>query len=102
MAKRKISVELIDLRTIKPLDMATISQSIRKTHKCVLVEEGHIFTGICAEVGFQIMEHCFDDLDAPVARVAQRETPMPYSKTLEKETMPTVERIILTIEQTLA
>jgi pyruvate dehydrogenase E1 component beta subunit len=102
MAKRKVSVELIDLRTIRPLDMATIAQSIRKTHKCVLVEEGHIFTGICAEVGFQIMEHCFDSLDAPVARVAQRETPMPYSKALEKETMPTVQRILLTIEQTLA
>jgi pyruvate dehydrogenase E1 component beta subunit len=101
MAKRNISVEVIDLRTVKPLDIATIAQSIRKTHACVLVEEGHIFTGICAEVGFQIMEHCFNDLDAPLARVCQRETPMPYSKALEKETMPTVERILTTIEQVL-
>lgn len=101
MAKRNISVELIDLRTVKPLDIATIAQSIRKTHKCVLVEEGHVFTGICAEVGFQIMEHCFDALDAPIVRVCQRETPMPYSKALEKETMPTLERIIVAIEQTL-
>lgn len=102
MAKRNVSVELIDLRTIKPLDIVTIADSIRKTHKCVLVEEGHIFSGICAEVGFQINEHCFDDLDAPIARVCQRETPMPYSKTLEKETMPTVERIIVAMEQVLA
>jgi pyruvate dehydrogenase E1 component beta subunit len=101
MAKRNVSVELIDLRTIKPLDIATIAQSIRKTHKCVLVEEGHIFGGICAEVGFQIIEHCFNDLDAPLARVCQRETPMPYSKALEKETMPTMERIVAAIEQTL-
>jgi len=102
MAKRGIRVELIDLRTVKPLDIATIAKSVRKTHRCVLVEEGHIFAGICAEVGFQIMEHCFDDLDAPLIRVAQKETPMPYSKKLEKETMPTVDRIIRAIEKVLS
>lgn len=102
MAKKGINVEIIDLRTIKPLDITTIATSIRKTHACVLVEEGHIFSGICAEVGFQIMEHCFDDLDAPIVRVAQHETPMPYSKTLEKATMPTKERIIAALEQVLA
>lgn len=101
LAKKGISVELVDLRTIKPLDIATIAQSVRKTHACVLVEEGHIFSGICAEVGFQIMEHCFDDLDAPLVRVCQRETPMPYSKALEKETMPTKERIIAAVNQVL-
>jgi pyruvate dehydrogenase E1 component beta subunit len=102
LVKKGVSVELIDLRTIKPLDITTIAESVRKTHACVLVEEGHIFSGICAEVGFQIMEHCFDFLDAPIVRVAQRETPMPYSKALEKETMPTKERIIAAIEQVLA
>ena len=101
LAKKGISVELIDLRTIKPLDIATIADSVRKTHACVLVEEGHRFSGICAEVGFQIMEHCFEYLDAPLVRVTQRETPMPYSKTLEKETMPTKERIIAALEQVL-
>jgi pyruvate dehydrogenase E1 component beta subunit len=99
MAKRGVQVEVIDLRTIKPLDIATIADSVRKTHRCVLVEEGHIFAGICAEVGFQIMEHCFDYLDAPLVRVAQRETPMPYSKKLEKETIPTVARIIAALEE---
>jgi pyruvate dehydrogenase E1 component beta subunit len=102
LVKKGISVELIDLRTIKPLDMTTVAESVRKTHRCVLVEEGHIFAGICAEVGFEVMEHCFDDLDAPIVRVTQRETPMPYSKALEKETMPTKERIIAAIEQVLA
>ncbi len=102
LAKQGVSVEVVDLRTIKPLDITTLSASVKKTHKCVLVEEGHIYSGICAEVAFQIMEHCFDDLDAPLARVCQRETPMPYSKALEKETMPTKERIIAAIEQVLS
>lgn len=102
LAKKGISVEVIDLRTVKPLDITTVAASVKKTHKCVLVEEGHIYSGICAEVGFQIMEHCFDDLDAPLMRVCQRETPMPYSKALEKETMPTKERIITAVTQVLA
>jgi len=101
LAKQGIQVELIDLRTIKPLDITTVAASVRKTHRCVLVEEGHIFSGICAEVGFEIMEHCFDFLDAPLKRVCQRETPMPYSKVLEKETMPTKEKIIQAIMDTL-
>jgi pyruvate dehydrogenase E1 component beta subunit len=101
LAKQGISIEVVDLRTIKPLDIVTVAQSVKKTGRCVLVEEGHLFSGICAEVGFQIMEHCFDYLDAPLVRVAQRETPMPYSKTLEKETMPTQERIIAAIHTVL-
>jgi len=101
LAKKGISVELIDLRSIRPLDLPTITASVQKTHLCVLVEEGHIFAGICAEVGFQIQEHCFDFLDAPIKRVCQRETPMPYSKVLEKETMPTKERIIAAINELL-
>lgn len=102
MAKKGIQVEVIDLRTIKPLDIATIANSVRKTHRCVLVEEGHVFAGICAEIGFQIMEHCFEDLDAPLVRVAQRETPMPYSKKLEKETLPTVARIVQALEEVIS
>lgn len=101
LANQGIKVEVIDLRTIKPLDIATIAQSVRKTNKCVVVEEGHIFAGIAAEVAFQIQECCFDDLDAPLGRVAQKETPMPYSKVLEKETLPTAERIIAKVKQTL-
>ncbi len=101
MAKKGVSVELIDLRSIRPLDLATIADSVRKTHMCVLVEEGHFFSGICAEVGFQIQQHCFDFLDAPIERVCQRDTPMPYSKVLEKETMPTKERIVAAITKLL-
>jgi len=101
LESRGISCELIDLRTIKPLDITTVAESVRKTNYCCLVEEGHIFAGITAEVGFQIQQHCFDFLDAPVARICQRETPMPYSKYLEKDTLPTKERILQSIYHTL-
>lgn len=101
LAKKGVRAELIDLRTIKPLDIATIAASVRKTNHCLVVEEGHFFTGIASEIGFQIMEHCFDFLDAPVARVCQRETPMPYSKKLEVETLPTVPKILAAVHQTL-
>lgn len=101
LQKKGIKAELIDLRTIRPLDIATVAASVRKTNHCVLVEEGHYFAGITAEVGFEIMEHCFDYLDAPIERVCQRDTPMPYSKTLEKETMPTVPRILAAVLKSL-
>jgi len=101
LAKEGIQVEIIDLRTIKPLDIATVAQSIRKTHRCVLVEEGHVFAGIAAEIGFQIIEHCFDELDAPLKRVCQKETPMPYSKVLERETLPNPERIAAALRDVL-
>ncbi len=101
LAKRGIKAELIDLRTLRPLDIATIIESVQKTHRCVLVEEGHIYAGIAAEVGFQIMEHCFDFLDAPIERVCQLDTPMPYSKALESRTLPTVDRILTAVTKAL-
>lgn len=101
LAKKGIKAEVIDLRTVKPLDIATVAASVRKTNHAVLVEEGHIFAGIAAELGFQIMEHCFDYLDAPLIRVCQLETPMPYSKVLERETLPTVERVLAAVYQSI-
>ncbi len=101
LAKQGVSVEIIDLRTVKPLDIGTVAASVRKTHRCVLVEEGHIFSGISAELGFQIQQHCFDDLDAPLVRVCQKETPMPYSKHLERETLPNQERIVAALNEVL-
>ena len=101
LENKGIKAELIDLRTIKPLDIPTIVQSVRKTHFCVLVEEGHYFSGITSEVGFEIFQQCFDYLDAPPERVCQRETPMPYSKALEKETLPTVPRILAAVYKAL-
>ncbi|MCB1180996.1 MAG: pyruvate dehydrogenase complex E1 component subunit beta [Chlamydiia bacterium] len=99
--KKGISIELIDLRTIKPLDINLILHSLQKTNRCVIVEEGHYFGGIASEIGFELMEHGFDFLDAPIGRVCQRETPLPYSKVLEKESIPTVKRIMSQVEKTL-
>lgn len=101
LLKKGIRAEVIDLRTVKPLDIPTITASIRKTNRGVVVEEGHLFAGIAAEVVSQIMTHCFDDLDAPIARVCQMETPLPYSKVLEKESIPNVPRILQAVYQTL-
>ncbi len=101
MAKQGIRVELVDLRTIKPLDIATIAESVRKTNRCVVVEEGHRFAGICSEVCCQVMEHCFYDLDAPIERVSQLETPMPYSKTLEAKTLPNIDRVLAALKKVL-
>ena len=101
LADCSFSVELIDIRTIKPMDIATIVESIRKTKKAVVVEEGHSFSGIASEIGFLIMNHCFDFLDAPIVRVCQKETPMPYSKVLEYATLPNKERILDALEQVM-
>lgn len=101
LAKKGIRPEVIDLRTIKPLDIATVLTSIRKTNRAVIVEEGHLFGGIAAEAAFQIMEHAFDYLDAPIKRVCQAETPLPYSKVLEHASMPNTERIIAAVYQVL-
>lgn len=101
LAKNGISAELIDLRTVKPLDIATVAQSLRKTHFCLLVEEGHYFAGIAAEVGFQLQQQCFDFLDAPIERVCQKETPMPYAKALEAETLPNLPRIVAAAKRLL-
>lgn len=101
LAKEGIDIELIDLRTIKPLDVATLVGSVSRTHRCVVVEEGHYFAGIASEIGFTLQQFCFDLLDAPIGRVTQKETPMPYSKVLEAATLPTEERIMTCIKETL-
>ena len=101
MAKRGIKVEVIDLRTIKPLDVGLIATSVRKTGRAVVVEEGHYFAGIAAEVGAEIMQHCFDYLDAPIKRVCQMETPLPYSPLLEEWTIPNTKRILKALEEVL-
>ncbi len=87
------SVEIIDLRSIKPLDVETIITSVKKTSRAVVVEEGHLYSGIGAEVVAQLQIHCFDALDAPVVRVASTENPLPYSKNIEEQSLPNKKRI---------
>ena len=99
LAKSGISCEIVDPRTVKPLDIDLIVQSVRKTHRCVVVEECYQTGGIGAEVAAQLMQHCFDDLDAPVGRVTTSENPMPYAANLEHETLPKPHRIIAAVKQ---
>ncbi|EPP35680.1 transketolase, pyrimidine binding domain protein [Chlamydia ibidis] len=94
-----LSIEILDLRTIKPLDISGILSSVKKTGNCIIVEEGHYFSGISAEIIATIVEHGFDYLDHPPLRVCQKETPMPYNKTLEQATLPNINRILDTIEK---
>jgi pyruvate dehydrogenase E1 component beta subunit len=101
MAKKGVKVEVIDLRSIKPIDAGMIATSVRKTNRAVIVEEGHKFAGVASEVTAIIMEHCFDYLDAPVKRVCQLETPLPYSPPLEEWTIPNTKRIIKAIEEVI-
>ncbi|KAF5828329.1 pyruvate dehydrogenase E1 component beta subunit mitochondrial precursor [Dunaliella salina] len=89
-----ISCEVINLRSIKPLDRATILDSVRRTHRMVTVEEGWPQSGVGAEIAATVQEHAFDDLDAPIARVAGAEVPMPYAASLEKAALPQIEDVI--------
>ncbi|MDP7009284.1 MAG: alpha-ketoacid dehydrogenase subunit beta [Phycisphaerales bacterium] len=95
------SIELIDLRTISPIDMDTITNSVRKTGRCVVVHEAPKTAGLGAEIAAGIMEHCFLHLEAPVQRVCGFDTIMPYYK-LELEYLPDAERIGKAIHETLA
>jgi pyruvate dehydrogenase E1 component beta subunit len=94
LAKAGIEAEVIDLRTLRPMDTETIVASIRKTNRCVVVEEGWPQSGVAAEVAMRIMENAFDYLDAPVARVSGKDVPMPYAANLEKLALPSVDNVI--------
>ena len=88
LAEQGISAEVINLRSLRPLDTATIVESVKKTSRLVTVEEGWPFSGIGAEVAMQIMENCFDWLDAPPVRVHGLDVPLPYAANLEKLALP--------------
>jgi pyruvate dehydrogenase E1 component beta subunit len=94
LAKEAIDAEVIDLRSLRPLDTPAILDSVAKTHRAVVVDEGWRTGSFAAEVSAQIMELRFDDLDAPVARVCSAEVPMPYAKHLETAALPQVEGIV--------
>jgi pyruvate dehydrogenase E1 component beta subunit len=94
LATEGIEAEVINLRSIRPLDTQTIIRSVQKTNRCVTVEEGWAMSGIGCEIGAQIMEQAFDDLDAPVARVAGKDVPMPYAANLEALALPQIADIV--------
>jgi pyruvate dehydrogenase E1 component beta subunit len=94
LAKDGIDAEIIDLRTIRPLDIETIVESVKKTNRLVSTEEGWPFAGIGSELAAVMMEEAFDYLDAPVKRVTGVDVPMPYAANLEKMALPQVENIV--------
>ena len=94
-----IAVEVVDLRTLRPLDDETVMASVGKTHRAVIVDEGWRTGSISAEVSARITEHAFYDLDAPVARVCSAEVPMPYAKHLEEAALPQVDRIVQAVQR---
>jgi pyruvate dehydrogenase E1 component beta subunit len=94
LAKEGIEVDLIDLRTLRPLDTDTIVASVMKTGRAVTVEEGWQQSGVGAEIAARIMEHAFDYLDAPVTRVSGKDVPMPYAANLEKLALPSVAEVV--------
>jgi pyruvate dehydrogenase E1 component beta subunit len=93
-AEHDISVEVVDLRSIRPLDEKTVLQSVRKTHRAVLVEENKPFCGIAAQLAARIQDKAFDDLDAPVRRVSALDAPAIYSPPIEKRQLPDPQRVI--------
>jgi len=94
LEKDGVDVEIIDPRTVKPLDMDTIARSIKKTNRCVIVDEQHPFGGFAAEVGYLIHRDLFDYLDAPVVRVTLPDTPTPYAKNLLDAWLPSPDQVI--------
>ena len=94
LAASGVDAEVLDLRVLRPLDDATLLDSVRRTHRAVVVDEGWRSGSISAEVSARIMEQAFFDLDAPVERVCSAEVPIPYAKHLEEAALPDVERIV--------
>ncbi|MCA1457998.1 pyruvate dehydrogenase complex E1 component subunit beta [Bradyrhizobium sp. BRP22] len=94
LAKEGIEAEVVDLRTLRPMDTETIVESVKKTGRAVTVEEGWQQSGVGAEIAARIMEHAFDYLDAPVARVSGKDVPMPYAANLEKMALPSVAEVV--------
>jgi pyruvate dehydrogenase E1 component beta subunit len=94
LAEQGVSAEVLDLRTIRPLDLETIFASVRKTHRVVVAEEGWPFAGAGAQIVDEIQRNLFDELDAPVLRVTGADVPMPYNKHLEKAAKVSPERIV--------
>jgi pyruvate/2-oxoglutarate/acetoin dehydrogenase E1 component len=96
-----VSCEVIDLRSLRPLDMETISASVSRTKRAVIVDEGWRSGSLAGEISAQIMEHCFFDLDAPVERVCSAEVPIPYARHLEIAALPQVDKIVATANKAL-
>ena len=101
LAKEGIEAEIVDLRSLRPLDMDPVIESFKKTNRAVVVEEGWKSFGVGAEVSARIYEQAFDYVDAPVRRVAQKEVPLPYNRTLEQSALPQVADVVAAVKEVL-
>ncbi len=101
LAQEGIEVEIVDLRTLRPLDMEPVLDSFKKTNRAVIVEEGWKSYGVGAEVESRIYEEAFDFVDAPIRRVAQKEVPLPYNRELEQYALPQMEDVIKAVKEVL-
>jgi pyruvate dehydrogenase E1 component beta subunit len=94
LAKEGVEAEVVDLRTLRPMDIATVVESVKKTGRCVAIEEGWPQNGVTADIAARVQEEAFDYLDAPVLRVTGKDVPMPYAANLEKLALPSVAEVI--------
>jgi pyruvate dehydrogenase E1 component beta subunit len=101
LAKDGISAEVLDPRTLQPLDEDLIFGSVRKTHRLVIVEEAWSFGSVGSQIADRVQKECFDDLDAPIGRVTNEFVPMPYNEAQEERTVPSVERIVAAVKEAL-
>ncbi len=101
LAQDGVEAEIVDLRTLRPLDMEPVLESFKKTNRAVIVEEGWRSFGVGAEVASRIYEEAFDYVDAPIQRVAQKEVPLPYNRTLEQLALPQVDDVIKAVKEVL-
>jgi pyruvate dehydrogenase E1 component beta subunit len=99
LSKEGIEAEIVDLRSLRPLDMGPVLESFKKTNRAVIVEEGWLSYGVGAEVASRIYEEAFDYVDAPIQRVAQKEVPLPYNRTLEQMALPQVEDVVKAVKE---
>jgi len=101
LAKEGIRVDVVDLRTVRPMDVQAVTASVKKTNRAVVLEEGWELAGIGAQVVDYIQRECFDDLDAPVVRVHQADVPMPYAKAIEKAAKPDLAKTIAAVKKVM-
>ncbi len=101
LAKENVQAEVVDLRSLRPLDEETILTSVHKTHRCVVVHEGFPYGGVGAEIVDRIQRLAWDDLDAPILRVSQLDVPMPYNAKLEQLVMPSAERVMKAVKRVI-
>jgi pyruvate dehydrogenase E1 component beta subunit len=99
LEEEDISAEIVDLRSIKPLDENTIFNSVAKTHRVVIIEQDHPFCGVGAEICYRVQKNIFDELDAPILRVSQEDVPMPYNEDLERAVLPNAKKLVAAVKQ---